>query len=159
MAVYQPLAHHLAQLGEEEASFSFDDMEQIIGRRLPSSASGPSAQQWWANTASHSQGKAWLDAGWRVDGLDLKARRIRFRRAGAGKPATAQAIPGLYPVTVRMIEDYAEEAGVSPTEAIAAILNERALQRRRELLAWFRGKSTYDGVSSVDLIREDRDAR
>ncbi len=158
---YEPFARHLSQLQTDEKTFSFAEVEGILGRPLPPSAAGDCAQQWWANTATHSQGKAWLDAGWRVDGLDCHAKRIRFRRQSGGEAISQplSELSGLSPAALRMLSDYAEEAGLDENAAVVAILNETALQRRRQLLDWFRNNSPVTSSNSADLIREDRDSR
>ena len=60
---------------------SFQDIERIIGDDSPPSAHNWSA--WWANQTRFgcpSACPAWLLAGWRVDEVDLRLARVRFRR-------------------------------------------------------------------------------
>jgi hypothetical protein len=57
---------------------SFDDLENDIGRALPASARAHRA--WWANSRNgQPQSRAWLDVGWTVAAVDLKAERVIFK--------------------------------------------------------------------------------
>ena len=75
---YSSLAEHLEGRSEGSIRLCFDEIEKIIGGPLPSSARKYNA--WWANNLSHTQGKAWLDSGWRAQGLDLRGETISFFR-------------------------------------------------------------------------------
>jgi antitoxin HicB len=78
---YAPLQMHLNGLPRSEgrAQLSFAEIERIIGDKLPSSAHNHRA--WWSNHAgSHVQARAWLEAGWEVDGVDQEAQTVSFRR-------------------------------------------------------------------------------
>jgi hypothetical protein len=163
---YQPLTRHLSALSGDETEMSFSDVEKIIGRQLPNSARGDFARHWWANTKTHSQGQGWLDAGWKIDRVDPSRERIRLRRheargvAESPQPFTlGVGAPALLPAAQRMIEDYVEEKGVTRDEAIIAILNDAALDRRRKTIEWFAARARPQSTDSVDLIREDRDSR
>lgn len=74
---YGPLHRHLVGLAEREVSLSFDEVERLIDRSLPASARQHRA--WWSN-GSHSQSRAWLDAGYEVADVDQRSERVRFRR-------------------------------------------------------------------------------
>lgn len=79
MAKYDPLGAYLARRGSPEIELAFEEVERIIGTRLPETASRP---QWWANEADpdtrHVQCKAWRDAGY--DAFLLPHGRVLFRR-------------------------------------------------------------------------------
>jgi hypothetical protein len=78
---YAPLGELLKRLPASVGlkSFTFSQIEQIIGARLPRSARA--YRPWWANTAgSHVQASAWLDAGWEVDTVDQTSETVTFRR-------------------------------------------------------------------------------
>lgn len=80
MAKYDRLADHLRSLNRSaDQSFSFGEIEDVLGFPLPASARA--YQAWWANQRNgrHVQANAWLDAGWHTQDLDLKARRVTFR--------------------------------------------------------------------------------
>jgi hypothetical protein len=76
---YHPLAAWLEGRVDPEAELSFRQIEELIGRRLPPSAR--LHQAWWANSDSHSQARAWLEAGWTVSSFDLGMEQVVFVRA------------------------------------------------------------------------------
>ncbi len=75
---YSPLTAWLAQQTEATVTIRFADLEAILGRQLPRSARRD--KPWWANASTHSQARAWLSAGWRVDGVDMRGETVRFSR-------------------------------------------------------------------------------
>lgn len=79
MAKYDPLREHLARLDEVVWAAKLDELENILGVRLPMSAR--EHRTWWANSGgSLVHQNAWLDAGWRVDHTDLRRDLVVFRR-------------------------------------------------------------------------------
>lgn len=69
--------------GREEIALEFDEFGKFLLGGLPRSASRD--RSWWANSdgsPGRVQAHAWLDAGYCVDWVDLKARVVRFRRMG-----------------------------------------------------------------------------
>ena len=87
---YRKLYAHLLSLSSPEWKASFADIEVIIGDNLPASAWN--YQDWWANDVAHSQGAAWLAAGWETARVDMDAETLLFRRedfnAPGGQPAS-----------------------------------------------------------------------
>lgn len=84
MSKYEPLRHFLenVETGVSELTLSFGQIESILAARLPPSARKHRA--WWSNPSSpdyHPNARAWLSAGWRVDGVDQREERVRFRRS------------------------------------------------------------------------------
>ncbi len=75
---YRNLYVHLRSLSSQEWKASFADVEVIIDDNLPASAWD--YQAWWANDATHSQGAAWLAAGWETAQVDMGAETVLFRR-------------------------------------------------------------------------------
>jgi hypothetical protein len=53
---------------------------KIIGEKLPASAE--QYRPWWGNevNAESRQCHAWLNAGWQVESVDLKAKRVVFKK-------------------------------------------------------------------------------
>jgi len=80
MSKYTPLEKFLdySKTYNNVLNMSFDDIEEIIGDALPDSAYKHAA--WWANEkhGSHSHAKAWMQAGWKVDGVDFDRKRVQF---------------------------------------------------------------------------------
>ena len=85
MSEYEALKKYLESLPhyQREAAFSFGQLENVLGRELPPSAR--KYRPWWENeysSESHSHAQAWMQAGWKVDAVDLKEEWVRFVRAG-----------------------------------------------------------------------------
>ena len=82
MAKYTPLKLFLAGLpaSQKEITLTFSRIEEILGDKLPKSASLHRA--WWSNEidGQHVEAQSWLDAGWRVDSVDQTRNWIRFIR-------------------------------------------------------------------------------
>jgi hypothetical protein len=80
MAKYDPLKRHLRACCEPRITMSFDQIAALVGG-LPRSAHDYHA--WWANETNpttHVQNFAWMDAGYRVERLNLGARTVTFAR-------------------------------------------------------------------------------
>jgi hypothetical protein len=73
---YDPLRTWLAT-APRPVEISFDQIDKMIGG-LPPSAHLYSA--WWANerVGQHVQARAWMESGRRVEGVDLRTKRVRF---------------------------------------------------------------------------------
>jgi hypothetical protein len=64
---------------QQNKSMRFSEIERCIGHPLPASAH--KYRPWFGNNAgSHVQARAWLDAGWEVDSVDLRREIVWFRR-------------------------------------------------------------------------------
>lgn len=78
---YTPWALYLQTLplDRDRVETSFEDIELLIGGRLP-----PYARQhrsWWANDSTgHVQSIQWLSAGWRVSSVNMSSERVVFSR-------------------------------------------------------------------------------
>ncbi len=78
---YYPLYLHLRQLRTDECHLTLNEIETLLGTRLPSSAR--SYRAWWSNRGHGSvQARAWMDAGYHVVDIDLQAEQITFRKPG-----------------------------------------------------------------------------
>jgi hypothetical protein len=82
---YQPLKEHLLNVpnAKKEVTLTFPQVEAILGFELPKSA--VDYRQWWGNQQalkSRPQAEAWLEAGFRVDGVQLRkpGGSVRFCR-------------------------------------------------------------------------------
>lgn len=83
MGKYDPLGAYLAALpgGQRRVVLPFKQIEAILGARLPPSAY--TYAEWWEEHPYRplsGQVKAWTDAGWVVDELDLRLKLVAFRR-------------------------------------------------------------------------------
>ena len=164
MSVYSPLQQRLANAAQDSVTMSFEEIERVLGRKLPPSAYDEQIKrQWWANTDTHSQARAWLGVG-RKARLDAVRNHVTFVRETPAVWEDAPTLPldALSPAARRLIEEVSQERGLAPAAAAAALLDDAARLRRRKILEAMdeiRGRSIYSDVSSVDLIREDRDGR
>lgn len=92
MSQYEPLRDHLARQTLSEIEMTFEEIERVIGRDLPSSAF--SHRAWWSNNASNNvMTRAWLGAGYRTERVDMEAHRLVFRKSAA-TPSTRRPRPG-----------------------------------------------------------------
>ena len=57
---------------------SFARIDGLIGSNLPMSAYKDEA--WWSNTSSSAHAKAWLNAGWEVQEVNLKEGYVAFKK-------------------------------------------------------------------------------
>ncbi|PLX38035.1 MAG: hypothetical protein C0606_07265 [Hyphomicrobiales bacterium] len=83
----------MSELSDLEWTAGFDEIGEILGKALPPSAS--EHRTWWANHGGqmvHQQ--AWLDAGWRVENVDLSRRQVVFRRMRLGRHVGGWSVPG-----------------------------------------------------------------
>jgi hypothetical protein len=162
MSKYDPLKRHLAAATSAELPLSFQDVERILGFPLPPSARNH--REWWSNhVGTHVGARAWREAGWKTERVDLAGERLVFvRDPGAAKPASEPSFRRLLtPSATRLLEERAEYHH-DEDAAIAELLNAAALDRRRRLIERFAVASPdLRGAEqdSIALIREDRDGR
>ncbi len=77
MPKYDPLRAWLGSRTDDRPGVSFGEIEAMVGG-LPRSATDHRA--WWSNDPGHVRARAWLGAGFRVESVDLRGARVRFRR-------------------------------------------------------------------------------
>lgn len=149
MGKYDPLRRYLERHRHEDLTLSFEELEQLVGQ-LP-----PSAHQhraWWANTRSHPNAVAWLDAGWSLTDVDLVARRVHFRRMDSPRPATRPRI-----------DDSTAKRGSSASNSVGppveGSLRELDLAHSLIVVACSgtkrTGSSTTTGTSVLDVLQGD----
>ena len=79
MSKYEPLSRYLSSLSHKRHRISFGEVERILKFKLPRSALTYPA--WWSNDATgHSHAKAWLEAGWRTEEVDIAGRKVTLVR-------------------------------------------------------------------------------
>lgn len=90
MSRYDPLTAHLQSQSVTHVRMSFADIERVLGRKLPDSA--VTHRGWWSNNASNNvMTKAWLQAGFRSEQVDLANRTLVFRRERGRETMTGLA--------------------------------------------------------------------
>ncbi len=119
MTKYAPLKDFLSETGAPEIPMRFSEIEKVIHGTLPPTAFKHRA--WWSNNASNSVvTRAWLEAGYRTERVDLEARRLVFRRAiGPHSTETAKTVPrreGRHPLFGALKGAVSIPAGVDLTE-------------------------------------------
>lgn len=79
---YAPLEVYLRDLllTQKEVALSFKQIEKILKSKLP--ASTYEDNRWWEHETegNHVNKRAWSTAGWKVDEVDVKKKRVRFQR-------------------------------------------------------------------------------
>ena len=90
MAKYDPLNRHLRTQRLAEVPMTFSQIEQLIGTKLPPSAYRH--RPWWANESSnHVHAKAWLDAGYQTEQVDMQSKKLVFKRTHTARPTGGMA--------------------------------------------------------------------
>lgn len=77
MGKYDGLSRWLAGREADYIECSFEAIHGLAGG-LPRSAR--SNRAWWTNDRSHAQARAWLEAGFHVEKVNLAAEQVAFRR-------------------------------------------------------------------------------
>jgi hypothetical protein len=76
---YTRLGEFLRSQRSKEVPMTFAEIERVIGGKLPPNS--PHYPAWWSNNPSNNvMTKVWLDAGFRTEQVDVKSRKIVFRR-------------------------------------------------------------------------------
>ena len=94
MSKYSALGDYLRRQRNERVPMTFAEIEKIIGAKLPASAH--KHRPWWSNNPRNSvMTKAWLDAGFESEQVNMPGRKLVFHRVRGTKPAgeTLQAAP------------------------------------------------------------------
>jgi hypothetical protein len=79
MSKYEPLRAYLERQRFDEVPMTFAEIEKVIGFNLPERSQRNRA--WWSNNASNSvMTKAWLEAGYRTERVDMAGRKLVFKR-------------------------------------------------------------------------------
>jgi hypothetical protein len=122
MGKYDALTHYLHAQTRDEVPMTFEQIARLIGAELPASHR---YRAWWSNNSFNNvMTKAWLEAGFRSEQVDMEAGKVVFRRvvphgfneadtasfAAAASPAKRHPLIGWMKGTVRI------PAGVDLTE-------------------------------------------
>lgn len=80
---YQPLLEFLRDSNQSEVVLTFAEIEALMNNPLPDSAK--SKRAWWSNRSKGAlQASAWMEAGYRVEDMDLDGQRVTFRKPTTG---------------------------------------------------------------------------
>jgi len=77
---YSPLSRYLLRRGmfTDRVALRIYEIEGIIDNNLPLTAARDS--EWWKNTRSTAQGRAWIDVGWSIESVDINNRTVTLIR-------------------------------------------------------------------------------
>ena len=76
---YQPLLEFLHGSNQREVILTFAEIEALMNNPLPDSAR--SKRAWWSNRSKGAlQASAWMEAGYRVEDVDLDGQRVTLRK-------------------------------------------------------------------------------
>ncbi|PPD46218.1 MAG: hypothetical protein CTY15_02295 [Methylocystis sp.] len=93
MSKYAPLTDFLRSRPQRELRCRFSDIEKTLGFSLPPVARAHRA--WWSNNASNNvMTKAWLNAGFRAEQVDMAGESLVFRRVEESPPSKPEAAGG-----------------------------------------------------------------
>ncbi len=80
---YAPFEKYLLGLpqGKREVTLSFEQIEEILKFKLPSSAYED--ERWWLREkeGNHVNLRAWINAGWRIKNVEVNKKLARLARA------------------------------------------------------------------------------
>ncbi len=79
---YTPLENYLRDLpaSQKEVILSFEQIEEILSSKLPSSAYED--RRWWDHETegNHVNKRAWANAGWKIESVDFNRKQARLVR-------------------------------------------------------------------------------
>ena len=94
MSKYAPLAEHLRGSSQTTVTMTFDEIEDVLGTKLPPSAFKHRA--WWSNNPTNSViTSAWLEAGYKTANVDMQDRTLKFQRFSLDAPSSGAREPRL----------------------------------------------------------------
>ncbi len=112
MGKYEPLTRFLSGRSTVEVPMTFQDIERVLGARLPASKRYPA---WWSNNPSNNvMTRAWLDAGYQTERVDIGGERLVFRRVGRGKEEAGTSDGRSKPSLLERIRDRLAGAATIP---------------------------------------------
>ena len=80
---YAPLENYLRDLpaSQRDVTLTFEQIEGILNSKLPSSAYED--RRWWDHETegNHVSLRAWSNAGWKIESLDVTRKRVKLVRA------------------------------------------------------------------------------
>ena len=88
MSKYERLGEFLKSQRTQEVPMTFAEIERVIGSKLPPNS--PQYPAWWSNNPTNNvMTRVWLAAGFRTEQVDIKKRRVVFRRVEQNATGTS----------------------------------------------------------------------
>lgn len=142
MSKYDVLGNFLKQQPTQLLLMNFSEVEKVLGFKLPASAHEYSA--WWANEhTSHVQARAWMNAGFETEQVDLASKKLVFKRV-----QTTETQSPISSRTIGVAIGMSEEArDFRPANA--------GKKRVHPLIGWMKGTFTIE--PGYDLTRPTMD--
>ena len=142
---YEGLERHLKFRAAftSQVKLTFARIDGLIGSNLPMPAYRDAA--WWSNTSTSAHAKAWLDAGWEVQEVNLKEGFVTFKKV-LNVPFKKQRRPPeinkpFTPVPVRPLLRSKVPSKTKVSKLYARIKNmERRRQEERRQIRGFKGR-------------------
>ena len=75
---YRFLADFLHEHGGDSVTLSFEQIEELVGGKLPPSAYNYRA--YWSNTDTHTISRAWMRAGYMTTYVNLLSKKVTFEK-------------------------------------------------------------------------------
>jgi hypothetical protein len=126
-------------------TLKFARIDGLIGSNLPMAAYRDPL--WWSNTSSSAHAKAWLNAGWEVQEVNLKEGMVTFKkvRSMAKKPKkkSLEITQPFTPVPVRPLRSSKAPSNTKVSKLYARIKNLERQRNMRQPLRGMKGKSQY----------------
>lgn len=119
MSKYIRLGEFLRAQRNKEVPMTFAEIERVIGGKLPPNS--PQYPAWWSNNPSNNvMTKVWLSAGFRTEQVDVKSRKVVFRRVSDKSAVAATSSPvkrgGRHPIFGALKGQVRVAPGVDLTE-------------------------------------------
>ncbi len=157
---YEPLKRYLQRRGyfTNLVTLKFAQIDGIIADNLPMNAY--KTQTWWGNTPHSSHARAWLEAGWRVEQVNLKEGAVTFRKVKKqfipkrGKPRFEPLKKPFKPVPVKSTHRKRIPSKTKIARMYARLKNlerKRTLQKRQ-----IRGKFKPRPALEKQLFKPDK---
>lgn len=170
MGKYDRLGEYLSGQPGDSCTLTFAKVEEVTGDSLPASAR--EYRPWWGNDRTHVQACGWMNAGWKVERLELQQGRVHFARINRGVPSAGEGRAGyatsqvlvrnLDAGVVAELKRQAKRKGRSLERELRMILTRAARPERAALIAEadrIRAMTSGPLEDSVSLLRQDRDSR
>ena len=126
MGKYTPLKSFLLERHTDEVPMTFKEIETLIGGELPPVAFRHRA--WWSNNASNNvMTRAWLEAGYKTEKVDMADEKLVFVRAHSheGQPPVPPRAAPAKGFLARLQERLAGTVTIPPGVDITAPLDEK----------------------------------